>query len=267
MHRTVVVDLVAAHRAVYADLREAVADLAPAAWTTETGCPGWDVHDQVAHVVAVERTMLGDPGDEVEVPGDLPHVRNEFGRQVEVGVQARRSVSPGALLAEAEETFERRLDALERLDPERLGEPIDGPGGMRVKASQMLRTRVFDMTCHVDDIRRAVQRPGPPTGPHRTIAVEQVLRAWAKLLPERLDEDRPLGIELEGHGTFTIALSDGVLHRDGDGPPPAASVRLTSSELLALACGRSDAPTLAGLAVDGDERLAAAWLGAASITP
>jgi uncharacterized protein (TIGR03083 family) len=259
--------LLAAHEAVFDDLLDAVDGLEAAAWATPTGCPGWDVKDQVAHIVALERFMLGDPHDDVVLPEGLSHVRNEIDRWMEHGVHRRRANTPAELVEEAGAVFGRRLAALARLDPDRFGEPLEGPAGLRIRTSQLLRTRVFDLTCHVDDIRRALDRPGPAGGPHRTIAVEQVLRAWARTLPAALGGDGSLGVEVAGHGRVTIDLSEGTLHREGDGPPPTASARLSSSQLLALGGGRSDAPGVDEVATGGDHALIVRWWAAATITP
>jgi uncharacterized protein (TIGR03083 family) len=259
--------LLAAHQAVFDGLLAAVEELEEAAWATPTGCPGWDVHDQVAHVVGIERAMLGDPPDEVELPDELPHVRNEFGLQVEVAVAARRGRPPAELVAEARETFERRLRSLAAMDPAVLADPIDGPGGMRFKASQMLRTRLFDMTCHEQDVRRAVGRPGDLDGPHADIAVEQVIRAWARMLPDRLGHDGVLAVEVAGRQRATIDLRDGTLRRGEEGPEPDAILGLDAGQLLAIGTGRSDAPTIDDLRVRGDRQLVERLLAHASVTP
>lgn len=257
--------LVAAHVRVFDGVRDAVGDLDAADWSTPTGCPGWDVHDQLAHIVGIERTMLGDPVDEVEVP-DLPHIANDFGRIVEVAVHARRGRAPAELLAEADEVFARRLEMLRTMDPARLQKPMSGEAGMQAKGSQMLRTRVFDMVCHEHDIRRAVGKGGGTQGPHVDISVEQVLRAWARVLPTVRD-DGVLEVVVHGRPAVRIDLAEGVIHRDDAGPEPTATLHLGVSELLALAGGRSDAPPLEDLRVTGDEGWAREVLVGASITP
>ena len=259
--------LLAAHQAVFDGVLAAVDGLDEAGWATPTGCPGWDVHDQLAHIVGVERAMLGDPPDVVELPDDLPHVKNVFGQQVEVAVAARRGRPPAELVAEARETFERRVRSLAAMEASTLGEPMDGPGGMRFKASQMLRTRLFDMTCHEQDVRRAVGRPGDLDGPHADIAVEQVIRAWARNLPERLGPVGVLGIEVAGRPRATIDLRDGTLRRGEDGPEPDAVLGLDAGQLLAIGTGRSDAPGIDELSVSGDRGLVERLLADASVTP
>lgn len=257
--------LVAAHRGVFDGLRDAVDGLDASGWATETGCPGWDVHDQIAHVIGVERTMLGDAPDEVELP-DLPHIKNDFGKVVEVAIQARRGVSAEDLLQEADEVFARRLAVLEGLEPAALQEPMDGAAGLRLKGSQMLRLRVFDMVCHEHDIRRALGREGDTQGPHVDVSVEQVLRGWARALPPGV-ESGILEVVVADGPTARLDLADGTLHRDGEGPDPTATCHLDVGELLAIAAGRSDAPDPSQLRIDGDRDWVARALAGAAITP
>lgn len=271
--------LVAAHRAVFDGVLDAVDGVDEAGWSTPTGCPGWDVRDQLSHVVGIERAMLGDPPDDVVLPEGLAHVVSDFDRATELAVEARRRVPAPARLAEARETFARRLAMLEALDPDTLREPLDGPAGMRMKASQMLRTRVFDMTCHEQDIRRALGRPGDLEGPHLDIAVEQVLRAWAKLLPARLGADIAVDVEVVGHTRVLLDLSQGAVQRFDAGAPPldalpqvragarTAAICLDAGQLLAIGAGRSDAPTARTCWRSGDEALVEQLLLVGSVTP
>lgn len=257
--------LIDAHRAVFDGLRDAVDGLDASGWATATGCPGWDVHDQIAHVIGIERTMLGDAPDDVDVP-DLPHIRNDFGKAVEVAIQARRGVPAADLLSEADEVFDRRLAMLESLDPDALQEPMVGAAGLRLKGSQMLRVRVFDMVCHEHDIRRALGRDGGTQGPHVDLSVEQVLRGWARALPSVV-EGGVLEVIVDRGPSARLDLVDGTLHRDSEGPDPTATCHLGVGELLAIAGGRSDAPDPAHLRIDGDRAWVVKVLAGAAITP
>lgn len=275
--------LVAAYRAAFdgwADLIDRLDGLdgAGQAWSAPTGCPGWDVHDQLAHVVALEHVMLGDPPDEAVLADDLPHVRDRFGRFMEVGVEARRRLDPSALVAEAREVFARRLDQLEAMDPADLERPGDGPAGMRLPGAKLLRTRIFDVASHEYDARRATGLLDAPGGPHVPIAVEQVVRAWVHLLPSRLagadavvrsaaDGGPVLGVEVDGTEVARIALGAGTLHRGADAPPSDAVLATDVAGLLAIGGGRSDAPTPDQVGARGDVALVHAVLAAGTITP
>jgi uncharacterized protein (TIGR03083 family) len=257
-------ELVEAHRAVFDGLLEVTGGLDETGWATPTGCPGWDVHDQLAHTIGVERFMLGDEPRMVEVP-ELDHVTDEFSRLVEIAVHARRGDDGEVLRSEAREVFDRRLQVLRELDPALLGEPMAGPAGMRMKGSQMLRTRVFDLISHEQDIRRALARPAPLAGPAGDIAREQVLRAWAKVLPGRLEESGTLVVEATGATVTRRAIAlDGT---EPDDHAPRTLVRGSAEALLALACGRTDAPGVDDLEIEGDTALARAVVAQASITP
>ncbi len=261
------IQLRAAHRQVFDGCLTAVDGLDEAGWATPTGCPGWDVHDQLAHVIGLERMMLGDPADEIEL-SELAHVRNDMGRFVEVAVQARRGRPAAALVAEAQETFARRLAVLDALGPDALAGELVGPAGMRAKGSQMLRTRVFDLTSHEQDIRRALARPGDTTGPHVDIAVEQVLRAWARHLPRRIGSEGVLEVRVPARAPVRVSFVDGAIHREeGAAPPPTATIHLEVSELLAVGGGRSDAPSPGAVPTDGDRVWARRVLEHATITP
>jgi uncharacterized protein (TIGR03083 family) len=256
--------MVAAHDAVYTGLLDATEGLDDAGWSTRTGCPGWDVHDQLAHCIGVERMMLGDPPAEVEVP-DLPHLRGAMGRVIETDVEVRRGVPGDELRAEARETFDRRLALLEAMTVEDLEQEVDSPIG-RHRAVKVLRTRVFDLVAHEQDIRRALGRQTEFAGAHIELGVEQVLRAWAVVLPARLPQGGAIRLDVVGRDPVVLDLGDGTLHR-GEGPTPDATLELTVGDVLSLGCGRDDAPDLEELGADGDRELLAAFVSAASITP
>jgi uncharacterized protein (TIGR03083 family) len=256
--------LVAAHGAVFAGLLDATAGLDDAGWGTATGCPGWDVHDQLAHCIGVERLMLGDPRRQVEVP-DLPHLRGPMGRFIEGDVEARRGVPGEELRAEARETFDRRLAALESMTLDDLDQEIDSPIG-RHRASKVLRTRVFDLVAHEHDIRRALDRETEDVGAHIDLAVEQVLRAWAVLLPARVPGGGAIRLDVAGRGTVVLDLATGALHRE-EGPAADATLELAVGQVLSIGCGRDDAPGLEQLGTSGDRDLLSAFLDAGSVTP
>lgn len=262
MSQDLLATLVAAHRELFELLLAATEGLREEDWQRPTGCPGWDVADQLAHVVGVERRMLGDPPPEVDMPA-LMHVDDDFSREVEQDVQARRGVPGEHLRDEARQTFSRRLASLSALEPAALDQPMAGLGSMAGKGSRMLRLRVFDLCAHEQDIRRALGREREPDGACGQLVATQVLRGLARLLPERIPGPGTVEVEATGEHAATMEIElDGA-----EGPAPLTRLRGTLGELVALACGRSDAPGVDALHVDGDRGLAERAVASAAMTP
>ena len=78
----------------YAQTTRAVVDLghscSEADFTLQTECPGWTVHDQIAHVAGVESMLEGHRDPEVELP-DYDHLGNELSHLTERAVEVRRN--------------------------------------------------------------------------------------------------------------------------------------------------------------------------------
>lgn len=251
-----------AHQELFDRLLEATADLDDEDWATPTGCPGWDVHDQLAHCVGLEQRLLGAPAPEVTVP-ELPHITDELSHTMELDVQARRGVPGRQLRAEAREAFAARLGALSELDPASLSEPVEGVAGMSGKGSTMLRIRVFDLCAHEQDVRRALGRDREPDGAHGDLVAQQILRGLSQLWPQRLAGPGAVEVEITGPQAAAARVELGA----GSGPDRVTRLRGTLGELMALACGRSDAPDAVHLRVDGDDHLAREAVAAAGMTP
>ncbi len=49
-------------------------------WKAPSECPGWTVQDNLVHITALERFILGDPLPSEDLPDNLPHVKNDIGR-------------------------------------------------------------------------------------------------------------------------------------------------------------------------------------------
>jgi uncharacterized protein (TIGR03083 family) len=259
--------LVAAYGAALDGLLAATTDLDDAAWATPTGCPGWDVHDQLAHCVGLERRLLGDEelDPDVAVP-DLPHLTGDVGRFLERDVEARRGLPHAELVAEAGEAFTRRKAALERIEPDQLGEETAtffGP----MRTAAFLRMRLFDLASHERDVRAAVERLDGFGGPHLAIVTEHVLRSWARTLPTRTDDGDTVRLVVDGE-PVDLDLGTGELSRgESVRATVSATLHLRVADALALAGGRSDGPALEALEHTGDDRLLRGLLAVAGVTP
>ena len=94
------------------------AELADADWAPPTDCPGWRVREQVAHVLAIELQLSGQP-----LPPRLStypaHVRSPSGEHMETGIAALADVPPAELVARLGRTVDEHLGQLRALELDR----------------------------------------------------------------------------------------------------------------------------------------------------
>lgn len=159
---------------VWRDVADLCAPLGPQEWATPTECPGWSVHDNVAHMIGTERMLAGErPAAGPDDLGDTAHVRNDIGRANEQWIATYRDLDGPALLDEFLAVTGRRLDTLRAMtteDWDREGFTPEGPGPYR----QFMEIRVFDCWYHDQDIREAVDRPGFLDGPVADLSIGRI---------------------------------------------------------------------------------------------
>src|SRR4051794_14298625 len=143
---------------VWDSMTELGETLDESAWKAPTECPGWTVQDNLVHITALERFILGDPLPTEDVP-DLPHIRNDVGRSNERWIASRRAWTGAEALAEFRVAPAARLDALRALDDDGFAAPSWTPMGEGT-VHELLGFRIFDSWVHEQDMRRAVERPG-----------------------------------------------------------------------------------------------------------
>lgn len=245
---------------------EAVVTLQDTDWDRPTGCPGWSVHDVVAHVVGLEDVLTGGVEPDVELPDGLAHVTNNVSRYTERHVQVRRARRPDELIDELSRVVARRREQLagdlDAMAPSFLGgqQPLGRSIGLRA----------FDIFVHEQDIRRAVGRPGHLDGPAAAACLRRVLRGLADVLPDRVVADEAtLVLAVRGDQDATLWLDLGVGEvLDVEPVDPTVAMTFEFADLVPLACGRDDAPDPARVAVvTGNDALAARVLTSLGITP
>lgn len=244
-------------------------ELSAEEWARPTGCPGWSVQDNVAHISGLELELMGRPVTDHQLgEHGLDHLRSEVGRHMEIPVDQRRSWTPERVLAEFHEVTAERLAQLRAMTDEQLGAEAPGPMGSRVPTGRMLGIRVFDCWAHEQDVRRAVARPGGLRGAAAEVSRGRMIAGVRAVVPKAVsDVDALVAFALTGPGSaaFGLRMAGG----EGeivDGLPEAPEVTLTMdlATFTALCCGRSDA---GAFAVDGDADLAGRVIGALGFTP
>jgi uncharacterized protein (TIGR03083 family) len=236
---------------VWASIDRLCSDLPGGQWELPTGCPGWTVKDHVSHLVDYEARALGRPTPQHE-PGPLSHLKNDLGRANEIGVDARRSASGAAVLAEFRQVTAERLVQLRQLTEQDLAAQTMTPAGPGTVAD-MLTLRVMDSWSHEQDIRRAVGRSGHLEGP----AVDEALNYFTRFLPYVVGKRAaaPEGSKV----VFCIGARDPIaIEVDGSRARPAAGpqdatviLAIPVATFAALVGGRSDVPGDVDITGDG----------------
>jgi uncharacterized protein (TIGR03083 family) len=222
-------------------------------WKTPTGCPGWTVQDNVAHLVDYESRALGRPAP-IHVPTEHSHVKNDLGRNNEVGVDHRRSWPGSQVIDELREVTMARLVQLRALTDDDMRKEVTTPAGPGTVAD-MLTLRVMDTWSHEQDIRRALRRPGGTDGP----VADESISYFARFLPYVVGKragapDGATVVFAIGARRVVVEVVDGRA-RPTDTEPAAPTVTLSMpvATFAALVGGRADVPD--DVVVDGDAQL------------
>lgn len=240
----------------------------PAEWDRPTECPGWTVKDVVSHLVSVERALLGEPWPEYALPEDMPHVRHDFGRMLEIGVHARRQVPGEEVLEELRAAVGRRMAALPDADP---AEPTLSPVGTTVTYAEFMGFRALDWYVHEQDIRRATGRPGGLDAPAAACAHRLLAGGLPFVVAKKAGAGPGQSATFEVGGAFPFTThvlvgDDGRARPVPDVPAPTTTLRMDWATYVLLAAGRRG-PADVRVTTDGDPDLASRILKNMAITP
>ena len=238
-------------------------------WTLPTACPGWSVREQVAHVLAVERQLSGEPAPR-RLETYPPHVRSPSGEHMESGIAALGNLSPAELLTGLTDTVDGRLGQLRDLDPEPTA-TVSGTLGTQVPLARFVPIRVLDLWTHEQDLRQALGRPGGLDGAPARLSRDTMVGFLPRVVSEvGAPAGSTVALEVSGPLAVSVTVSVGA---DGTPTPvdrldcPAtATVRTDSWTFMRLTAGRVD-PTAADVKIEGDSDLAARVLEELNISP
>ena len=240
-------------------LAEATHELSSSEWALETDCPGWDVKDQLSHLVGIERTLMG----EAAPPWDQPlgdHVKNDFAALHEPWIAVRRARPGPDVRAEFVEVTRARLADLGSRTEEQWATVGFSPVG-DVPYAVFMEVRVFDCWVHEQDARRALDRPGGDGNHASVIALERMQGARPFVVGKKAGcaEGTAVRFEVRGRSDdardFTIAVVGGRARPVDDDVEPTVTLTMPTDAFVRLSCGRATAaPLLAdgAVVIDGD---------------
>jgi len=247
---------------VWTSMEDCTSGLTEQQWRTETECPGWTVQDNLVHITALEAMSIGKDLPLSEVPDDLPHVKNDFGKQNERWIESRRSWTGADARAEFHAVTRERIDGLRSLDEAGFGADSwtpQGPGTVR----DLLPFRIFDSWVHEQDIRRALGVPGNLDSASAAYALGMMAKPMAFVVGKKAGA--PDGSVVVFSLQAPLARRLVIVVTDGraavvDAPPgdPTVTITMGTETFARLAAGRVD--TASAIAADevtfrGDEAL------------
>ncbi len=250
-------------------LAEVSVDLSDNEWALLTECPGWDVKDQLSHLIGIEQTIMGKPMPEWNEPlGE--HVKNEFAATNERFVAVRRALPGAAVRAEFVEVTGTRLAQLDALTAAEWAETGWSPVG-EVPRVEFMTVRVYDSWVHEQDVRLALDRPGGSGNTASEISLDRVQGAMPYVVGKKaacVDGTAVrfviAGPENDGRA-FTIAVEGGRARAVSDDVAPTVTLSFSSIDFVRLGCGRATAAQVeaaGGVGLEGDARAGQAVLGA-----
>jgi uncharacterized protein (TIGR03083 family) len=253
----------------WASLGEVCLELSENEWALPTECPGWDVKDQLSHLIGIEQAIMGEPAPEWS--GELgEHVKNDFAAANERYVAIRRPLPGPAVRAEFVAVTTTRLAQLDALTAADWAEVGWSPMG-QVPHAEFMTARVYDSWVHEQDVRRALDRPGGSGNAASAIALGRIQDAMPFVVGKKAGcADRTaVRFHVTGPGgdarTFTIAVEGPRARPVGGDVAPTVTLSLSSIDFTRLGCGRATAAQVeaaGGIGVDGDDQVGRSVLGA-----
>ena len=254
---------------VWRSLADATEGLDAKEWATPTPCPGWDVKDNLSHLIGIERSIEGETPPEIEL-ATTDHLRNPIGELNELWVEDRRARSGDEVRAEFIEVTGRRIATLRATSDEGFDAIGWSPVG-QVPMSVFMEVRIMDSWIHEQDVRLALARPGGRFGAGEAVTISRADLALGVVVGKgaKAPEGASVALEVTGPlgGRRRIEVIDG---RATSVPGDEATTTITLSEetYVRRFAGRiaaADAAAAPGTEIEGDSSLGAAVLEALSV--
>jgi len=226
-------------------------------WSAPTDCPGWDVKDNLSHIVSTELFLLGRGSSAHQAP-KFEYVKNPIGEMNENEIDFRRPLAGSTVYAEWVEVARDRKHQLATADESYFDTPWMMPTGQGT-LGEFLAIRVLDLWVHEQDVRRALGRPSHEGGPAAEHRIDRLIRTIPIVVGKRAQtpEGGTVVIDITGPVTRRVVTTvvDGRAQIGVEGNV-LCTVRMDSDTFLQLAGGRAGHTEATGWSAEGDTALA-----------
>lgn len=238
----------------WAQIDSVCADLTEEQWDLPTDLPGWSVKDNISHLTGIENMIRGLPPEDIELPADLPHVKNDIGRFNEIPIEARRGRTGAEVLAEWQDVAQIRLGEMRALTEPELDEVVSSILGTMPRRD-FLGQRTVDCWAHEQDIRRALGGPAVHEGPAYELTVGRMLHTFGFIVGKKAGAEEGQSVVLDlGEQKAAVAVTDGRAKPVDIPDAPTTTLTTDPETYLQAVLGRVD-PAHAGIGVTGDDDL------------
>ncbi len=264
-------ELVVLMEQAFSAVDEVCSQLTDQQWDLATDLEGWSVKDNLSHLTHFESVASGMPQPEPRSIEHLAHIRNDFQKMNEVGVEARRPLPGPVILEEFREATTKRLKYLAGLDEQSWTEAGPTPMG-EMKARDFLGIRILDVLFHEQDIRRATGIAGHLDGG----VARYVFERFATLSMPRVigksagaPDGSSVVLDVGAPGRRVGYLTEGGRTSITDPPSePTATIAADIEAYLCLMGGRRTRAQLGDrVRVSGDTALAGRIIDALTVVP
>jgi len=249
---------------VWASMQQLGDTLDEAQWKLPTDCPGWTVQDNLAHIVGIESVITGLAEPVVDLPADLPHVKNDFGRSNEIWVESFRARTGSEVLHEFRVIATARLNELRGYTEADWIEPAWTPVG-EGQVRDLIPFRVLDSFVHELDMRRALGKPANMESPSAALALGRLRGILGVVVGARLRpaDGTRVAFVVEGPGGFAsaFAMQEGRAIELDPLPSPIAggvdvALHMDADTFVRLIGGRGELDVVApAVRIEGDASL------------
>ncbi len=173
--------------------------------SAETDCPGWDVRDNLSHIISIESWLLGNQMTDHKAV-DITNTKNELGILNENEVDLRRTHKLNELIDELESVAIPRIKTIQSYTEDELHSKAWTPIGEKTLEDQCM-IRLLDCWAHLQDIKNALNLNFDDESQSSALILEYGLLTIPKAFARSVTTDTDTSVELSIYSKIDLLFS------------------------------------------------------------